>query len=157
MRFSSNGVTNMMLRLGEADWDPALRDALGRAADVAVEYLKDSADSHHGGGSGRMRDAIRAGKPAVSRIGAVVTVNLDDSPVWTKGGVRPGSTRKIARKGEAKRTWSMAEQGAELNYGSSRRAASGWFDNGAEQAWPEVERTLHETIEAWLARIAGVA
>ena len=155
LSFSGSTVTDAMLRLSAADFRPAMEDALTRAGDALVKRLQESADAHHGGGSGRMRDAIRARKPSVNVAAGsgLINVALDDKPVWTRGGVtRRGNKRKgIERKGSPKRTWSMLDQGAELNYGSSRVEASRWFDEGVEKAEDEVFDILRETLDEWIA------
>lgn len=144
-----------MLRLASEDVKPALEDALTRAGDVMVTRLQESADAHHGSGTGRMRDAIRARKPAVSAGSGIALINvvLDTKPVWTKGGVtRRGNRRRgVARKGSPKKTWSMADQGAELNYGSSRVGASHWFDEGVEKAEDEVFSVIRQTLDEWIS------
>lgn len=155
LNISGSRITDAMLRLASEDVKPALEDALTRAGDVMVTRLQESADAHHGGGTGRMHDAIRARKPSVNVAAGsgLINVALDDKLVWTRGGVtRRGNKRKgIERKGSLKKTWSMQDQGAELNYGSSRVDASRWFDEGVEKAEDEVFDIIRETLDEWIA------
>lgn len=122
-------LTDLLLRMSSADFVPAVTEALTVGGEIAVRRLKESADEHHGGGTGRMRDSITASEPTVSNWGGYLEIKL---------------------KGTVTKGWRYRDQGGELNYGSGRRRASGWFDDGAETAQPEVEQAMVDTLEAWI-------
>lgn len=113
-------LSDKLLQLPDAAIKPAFRDALTAAGEVAVKYIRDSAP-----GTGGLKSAIVALGPFVSN----------------KGGYTEIIVRRVPVRG-----WNYQDIGAELNYGSSRRSASHWFDNGVEQAEPEVESTLRARI-----------
>lgn len=123
-------LTDALMRLSSSDFEPAVTEALTLGGEIAVKALREAADKHHGGGTGRMRDSITANDPTVSRWGGYLEIKL---------------------KGTVSKGWRYRDQGAELNYGSGRRVASGWFDEGTEVAQPEVEQSMVETLEAWIA------
>lgn len=123
-------MTDALLRLASSDFEPAVTEALTLGGEIAVKRLREAADKHHGGGTGRMRESITASEPKVSKWGGYLEIKL---------------------KGTVTKGWRYRDQGAELNYGSGRRRASGWFDDGVETAQPEVEKSMVETLEAWIA------
>lgn len=139
MDLSTKGMeqmTDMLLRLASADFAPAVTEALNLAGREAVDRLREAADKHHGGGTGGMRDSITASDPKINENGGYISITL---------------------KGTKAKGWRYRDQGGELNYGSGRRRASHWFDDGQEKAQPEVERILTETIEAWIESAETVA
>lgn len=129
-------VTDMLLSMASEDLIPAVTEALTIAGEIAVQRLKEAADAHHGGGTGRMRDSITAGTPKVNGQGGYMDITL---------------------KGTVTKGWKYRDLGGELNYGSPRRKASGWFDDGVEIAQPEAEQAIVETLEAWIASRAEIA
>lgn len=139
MRFEITGMrefTDVLLRMASTDYVAAVTEALTDGGGIAVRILKESADQHHGGGTGRMRDSITASAPVINEYGGYMTIKL---------------------KGTVSGKWRYRDQGAELNYGSGRRSASGWFDKGQEEAQPEVEKAMINVLEAWIASAESTA
>ena len=129
---SDEGMTRFedaLLQLSQDSYETALKTALTAAASTASTALKAAADRYHGGGTGRMRDSITAGEPKVTLDGGTLTITL---------------------KGQKARKWRYYDQGAELNYGSGRRTASGWFDKGQEDVRDAVEGALCDALEAFI-------
>ena len=132
MSLSDEGMARFedaLLRLSTEVYSDALKTALDAAAATAVPALKAAADRFHGGGSGRMRDSITAGTPTVTLDGGTLTISL---------------------KGQKARKWRYYDQGAELNYGSGRRTATGWFDKGQDEVRDAVEGALCSALEAFI-------
>lgn len=121
-------ISDLLMQLSAEDFRPAVQEALTAAGDVAVKYLQESVISHGHYRDHDLHDAIYTRGLRVDDEGGSITVDIK------RQSVGDGFTRR--------------DIGFELNSGSHRRTASGWWDDGVEKGQREVEETLVTTLRA---------